>query len=236
MRLANASFRSATPRRRECSRSIVYRRLLVLLAWISGAANALPVTLVWDPPVGYVPAGYVVGYGEVSGMYSTEVDVGAMRTYTIPDLISGRTYYFSVKAYAGGGSSAWAREVAAATLYEPPPFAASLSPVVGLWDNGDEPGTGYSLDFKHGVLVVLVFTYSASGGPQWYIASGPLVGATFSGQLDKFVGGPCIGCAFSGGPTAAGNDGAITIVFSSASSATVYLPGGRAIPIRPTAF
>ena len=210
--------------------------LILLLALLANAAYAGPVTLVWDPPVGYVPAGYVVGYGEVSGAYATEVDVGTARTYTVPDLVAGRTYYFSVKAYAGSDASAWAREVAAATLYEPPPFAASLSPVVGLWDNGDEPGTGYSLDFKHGVLVVLVFSYTASGGPQWYIASGPLVGTAFSGRLDKFVGGPCLGCVFSGGPTSAGNDGAITIVFSSASSATVYLPGGRAIPIRPTPF
>ncbi len=212
------------------------RRLTLLLAVIAVAANATPVTLVWDPPVGYVPAGYVVGYGEVSGLYSTEIDVGAARTFTVPDLVSGRTYYFSVKAYAGGESSAWASEVAVAALNEPPPLSVLYSPAVGLWSNADEIGTGYALDFKHGVLVVTVYSYKASGEPQWYIASGPIVGATFTSRLDKFIGGQCIGCAYTGAPVAAGSDGTITIVFSSATSATVYLPGGRIVPIRPTPF
>ena len=212
------------------------RRLAILLALVTGAANALPVTLVWDPPGGYSPAGYVIGYGETTGAYSTLVDVGNSQTYTVADLVAGRTYYFSVKAYVAGDSSAWAKEVAVAVLNDPPPPSVSVSPVVGLWDNRDEPGTGYSLDFKHGVLVVLVFTYTTSGAPQWYIASGPVVGATFTGRLDKFVGGPCISCAFAGGPAAAGNDGTITIVFSSATSATVFLPERRVTEIRPTAF
>jgi hypothetical protein len=214
----------------------VYHRLLVLLALIAGVANARPVTLVWDPPVGYSPTGYVVGYGEVSGAYSTIVDVGNTQVYTVADLVAGRTYHFSVKAHVAGESSAWANELVVAVLNDPPPPSVSVSPVVGLWDNRDEPGTGYSLDFKHGVLVVLIFTYTASGAPQWYIASGPLIGSTFTGRLDKFVGGPCISCAFAGGPTAAGSDGAITIVFSSPTAATVSLPAGRTTEIRPTAF
>ena len=205
---------------------IVGRQLTLLSALIAGAANAVPVTLVWDPPAGYVPAGYVVGYGEVSGAYATEVDVGAVRTYTIPDLASGRTYFFSVRAYSGGDSSAWAREVAVAALNEPPPPSVLYSPVVGLWANADEIGTGYALDFKHGVLVVTVYSYKASGETQWYIASGPIVGATFTSRLDKFVGGQCIGCAYTGPPAAAGSDGTITILFSSCDLRDRFLARG----------
>ena len=84
-------------------------RLILLLALLANAANAVPVTLVWDPPVGYVPAGYVVGYGEVSGAYSTASMSARLRTYTVADLVAGRTYYFSVKAYVAGDSSAWAQ-------------------------------------------------------------------------------------------------------------------------------
>ena len=189
-----------------------------------------------DPPAGYNPAGYIVGYGESSGTYTTTVDVGPARSYTVTDLQSGRSYYFSVQAYAEGQSSAWASEVIVVDLGVPPPRSVSVSPAVGLWDNGDEPGTGYSMDFKHGVLVVLVFSYAPAGAAQWYISSGPLDGSTFTGRLDKFVGGPCISCAFTGGPTAAGSDGDITIVFSSPTSATVYLPGGKVTAIRPTPF
>ena len=116
---------------------IVGRRLTLLSALIAGAANAMPVTLVWDPPVGYVPAGYVVGYGEVSGAYATEVDVGAVRTYTVPDLASGRTYYFSVKAYAGGE---FERVGARGRRCRAQRTAASVSPVLaGRSDSGPTP-------------------------------------------------------------------------------------------------
>jgi len=211
------------------------RHVLFLLSLIAGIADAVPITLVWDSPTGYAPAGYVVGFGESSGTYTTTVDVGSARSYAV-DLEAGRTYYFSVRAYVGSESSTWSSEVAAVELGVPPPPTVSVTPVVGLWDNGDEPGTGYSLDFKHGVLVVLVFAYTSSGAAQWYIASGPVVGATFTGRLDKFTGGPCIACTFTGGPSAAGNDGNITIEFSSPTSATVQLPGGKVTPIRPTPF
>jgi hypothetical protein len=214
----------------------VIRRLIpLLLATFAGIAGAMPVTLAWDPPAGYTPSGYVVGFGQSSGTYTTTVDVGNARSYTA-DLPSGQTYYFSVKAYVESDTSTWASEVAVVELGAPPPPSVAVSPAVGLWDDGYEIGTGYSIDFKHGVLVVLVFSYAPTGNAQWYIASGPLDGSTFTGRLDKFVGGPCVSCAFTGGPSAAGSDGDITIVFSSPTSATVYLPGGKVTSIRPTPF
>jgi hypothetical protein len=116
-----------------------------------------------------------------------------------------------------------------------PPPPSSVSPHPGLWWNPNESGTGYSLDFKHGVLVVLLYSFQASGAPQWYIASGPVTGNTFIGSLDKFVDGQCISCPYKF-PTAAGSDGTVMIVFSSDISGTMYLPGGRTIPIEPTPF
>ncbi len=177
-----------------------------------------------------------MGYGEASGLYTTLIDVGPSRIYKTEDLAAGRTYYFSVRAYGPGGASEWARELVVPILGAPPPPSVTISPAAGLWDNHNEPGTGYSLDFKHGVLVVIVCSYTGAGAAQWYIASGPLVGATFTSRLDKFFGGPCVACAFTGWPAAAGSDGTITIVFSSATSATAYLPGGQVKEIRPVAF
>ena len=115
----------------------------------------------------------------------------------------------------------------------PPPPA--ITPQIGNWSNPNELGSGYTFDFKHGVLVVVIFSYQTNGASQWYIASGPLTGYTFSGSLDKFVAGQCISCAFSN-PVAAGSDGTVSIVFSSSTSATMYLPGGRVIQISPTVF
>jgi len=113
----------------------------------------------------------------------------------------------------------------------PPPF----SPQVGLWWNPNESGSGYALDFKHGVLVVTVYSYAPTGAAQWYIASGPVNGSTFTGTLIKAVNGQCISCAYQV-PVSNGNDGTMTIVFSSPTSATMSLPGGRVIPIQPQAF
>ena len=118
----------------------------------------------------------------------------------------------------------------------PPPPPPALTPQVGLWWNPNESGSGYALDYKHGVLVVTVYSYTSTGAPQWYLASGALSGTTFSSTLDKYVAGQCIACSYRGPPSNIGNDGTITIVFSSATSATVYLPGGRVSQIQPQAF
>ena len=114
---------------------------------------------------------------------------------------------------------------------------ATVNPPPGIWENPAEIGTGYSFDFKHGVLVVVFYSFNPNGSAQWYISSGPVVGNTFVGTLDKFVAGQCISasCGYRF-PTAAGNDGAVTIIFSSDTTATMYLPGGRVIPIHPSVF
>ncbi len=117
----------------------------------------------------------------------------------------------------------------------PTPQPPAITPQLGNWSNPNELGSGYMFDFKHGVLLVLFFSYDANGAAQWYIASGPLTGYTFTGSLDKFVAGQCIYCAFRP-PVSAGTDGAVTIIFSSSTSATMYLPGGRVTQISPTVF
>jgi hypothetical protein len=118
----------------------------------------------------------------------------------------------------------------------PPPSEPTVIPAVGLWWNPNESGSGYALDFKHGVLVVTVYSYAPNGAPQWYLTAGPLNGKVFSATLDKFTFGQCISCAYRGSPSAQGNDGVMTITFSSSTSATVQLPGGRITAIQPQAF
>jgi len=213
----------------------VRRCITAILGLLAKIASAATVSLVWDAPVGYVPTGYVVGYGEASGSYTANVDAGNVRSLTL-DLPSGRTYYVSVMAYTLDQTSAWSTELVVALPASPPPLTVGISPVIGLWANQDEPGTGYAFDFKHGVLVATVFSYTPGGDAQWYIASGPIVGATFTSRLDKFVRGPCISCDYAGGPVSDGSEGTMTIVFSSSTSATVYLPQGRVTQIRPVPF
>jgi hypothetical protein len=115
-------------------------------------------------------------------------------------------------------------------------FGASVIPVVGLWWNPSESGSGYNIDVKNGLLVATIFTYKANGDPQWYITSGPLGDNIFTGTINKYSGGQCISCPYKGLPVSAGNDGVIRIEFTSPTSGTMLLPGGRATRIQPQAF
>ena len=112
----------------------------------------------------------------------------------------------------------------------------TVIPVVGLWWNPSESGSGYNLDVKNGVLVVTIFSYGANGEPQWYITSGPIVDKSFTGTINKYAAGQCISCVYNGLPTSDGNDGVIRIDFASPTSATLFLPGGRVTQIQPQAF
>jgi len=121
------------------------------------------------------------------------------------------------------------------------PGSTPITPVAGLWWNPDESGSGFNFDVKHGVLVVTVFTYDVSGHSEWYYLSGPLTtdGATttFSATLDKYRNGQCIGvgCAYRNPGPPTGNDGTMSIRFTSPTSATMTLPG-RVINILPQVF
>ena len=83
-----------------------------------------------------------------------------------------------------------------------------------------------------------MFTYEAGGHSEWYVAAGPLTenGTKFTGTLDKYRGGQCLACAYTGRPALAGNDGTVSITFTSPTSAIITLPGNRVSPIQPQAF
>jgi len=197
--------------------------------------------------VGYEQAGFLMATYDLGplafGYYFANVNSGPV-PFTRPP---AGTWFFTLMLteYNGGnhnvfgflprdyrnfGSENFALAVA---LSQAPP---SATPQPGLWWNPNESGSGYSLDFKNGTLVVTVYSYKPNGDPQWYVASGPLNGTTFTATLDKYAAGQCISCAYSGRPTAVGNDGTITIEFASSTSATVSLPGGRVTQIQPQAF
>jgi hypothetical protein len=84
-------------------------------------------------------------------------------------------------------------------------------------------------------LVVTVYSYTASGLPIWYLAFGPVTNNTFTSTLDKFQNGQCISCAYRL-PVINGNDGTISITFTSSTSAMMTLPGGRNFQIVPQDF
>ncbi|MGH8589734.1 MAG: PKD domain-containing protein, partial [Gammaproteobacteria bacterium] len=79
---------------------------LVMLAnlffFCSSFAQAGQVTLAWDASTSSGVAGYEINYGQTSGSYATQVDVGNQTSYTVTGLNDGATYYFAAKAYNSG--------------------------------------------------------------------------------------------------------------------------------------
>jgi hypothetical protein len=121
----------------------------------------------------------------------------------------------------------------ALAAYMAPP--TSIVPTEGMWWNPGESGSGYAIDVKHGVLVMTIYSYTSTGAPQWYLLVGTLVNDRTTAPLSKFQGGQCISCAYRLA-VVAGDDGLATVTFTSATSATVTLPGGRITQIVPQNF
>ena len=114
--------------------------------------------------------------------------------------------------------------------------ALPFIPFNGLWWNPDESGSGYNIQVQHGVAVMTMFSYTSSGDGVWYYAPGTLAASgsnvILSGSLDHFRSGQCVSCAYTA-PMMAGSDGTYTITFTSPTSATMQLPGGRTTHIQP---
>ena len=67
----------------------------------SGVAS---LTVDWDPSLDASVVGYVVEWGEMSGVYSNAVDVRNVTQLKIEGLVKGQTYYVVVRAYTSAGT------------------------------------------------------------------------------------------------------------------------------------
>lgn len=130
-----------------------------------------------------------------------------------------------------------ARIIAFVALLAVAVSASAFTPRTGHWFNPVESGSGYNIDIQDGVLVVTIFSYKPNGDSEWYISSGPMSGdqSTFTGSLLAVRGGQCISCSYVA-PTSTIDSGNIVINFTSETSATVLLPGGRIASIQPFNF
>ena len=113
-----------------------------------------------------------------------------------------------------------------------PPPPAAIIPVAGVWWNPQEGGSGFALDYQNGTLLVAVYSYLANGSTQWYLANGQIVNNAYTATLDKYMNGQCISCAYKDPGGTVGNDGTITITFTSPTTGIADLPGGRHINIQ----
>jgi hypothetical protein len=72
----------------------------LLFLVLPSSAFAATVTLAWNASLsGSAVAGYILYYGDASGSYSTDVDVGNTTQAALSGLDEGKTYYFAATAY-----------------------------------------------------------------------------------------------------------------------------------------
>jgi len=83
-------------------KSVLNILILLVLCFSLFPANAFAseAELAWDPPaVSTAVFGYMIHYGTASHGYSAAIDVGNATSYTVSNLLDGKTYYFSVTWY-----------------------------------------------------------------------------------------------------------------------------------------
>ena len=112
---------------------------MLVLSFFLFPANAFAseAKLAWDPPVISTDVfGYMIHYGTASGTYSQAIDVGDRTSYTVSNLLDGKTYYFSVTSYnAAHVESELSGEVSLVT-------AATISDTTADSGGGSDGGGG----------------------------------------------------------------------------------------------
>ena len=87
-------------------------RLVISPASSPPPPAASTATLAWNPVIDPTVAGYKVYVGTASGVYSRDITVGNLTSYTVDSLSLGTTYFFVVTAYNNdGGESLTSNEV-----------------------------------------------------------------------------------------------------------------------------
>ena len=100
-----------------------------------------------------------------------------------------------------------------------------LTPATGWWWNPSEPGRGFSLETRQGRFFLATFLYDDDGSPLWFAANGPQSGATFSGNLVKYVSGQTLSGTYKA-PQALASVGTASLSFVSQTAGTLTWPGG----------
>jgi hypothetical protein len=119
---------------------------------------------------------------------------------------------------------------AALALAASPAFA--FTPESGFYWYPTEYGSGLAIEIQDNYVFLAGYVYDVPGNPTWFTAQGTMTGnSAFTGVLDRFTGGQCIGCAWSAPNYFAGAGGPISISWQSETTANLTW-GGRTIPIQ----
>jgi PKD repeat protein len=209
---------------------------LVMLAnlffFCSSYAQAGQVTLAWDASTSPGVAGYEINYGQTSGSYASQIDVGNRTSYTLTGLNDGATYYFAAKAYNGGKTtwSGFSNQVSA-TIPSPltvptagfnaNPTSGSAPLTVTFTDTSTGNITTWSWNFGDGT------TSTAKNGAKTYTNPGSyIVGLTVTGPAGSNTTTKTISVATAAPvanftATPASGTASLAVTFTNGSTGTV---------------
>lgn len=191
---------------------------------------------------------YVTGPGSLSGntlpgtlnAYSGgQTLTGTYRLPTGPFSAGSMSISFSdtthgTIAWPGGNVPITRYELATGSLNLPAP---TFKPETGWWWNANEGGRGFSIEVQGDNLFIGGFMYDGGGNPVWYVSAGKMTTPTvYQGTWMQYWNGQAMGGVFKPASVKNPNAGGITISFTSTTTATMYLPDGRAIPLMRYSF
>lgn len=137
--------------------------VLLFVLFICNTVYSAQATLSWNPNSESDLAGYKIYYGNASRVYTTDIEVGNVTSYTIYNLTEGYTYYFAATAYDfSGNESGYSNEVSYAVpdIAPLPPANLRLSGVNTLTFDGDgnkfivrRNGSTYKLVYANTVTI-----------------------------------------------------------------------------------
>jgi PKD repeat protein len=151
----------------------VFPSAIAVLIWVFGMSaplHAAQLQLTWNAPstnTDNTPltdlAGYRLYYGEQSGIYTQNIDVGNLTTYMLAGLNGGQTYYFVMTAYdTSENESAFSDETNATTLPDPaPPPVASFT---GAPLSGSAPLAVNFTDTSTGQITTWTWSFGDNSG------------------------------------------------------------------------
>jgi len=118
--------------------------------------------------------------------------------------------------------------------------AHAFQPESGMWIVSEEldgkPGRGFNLDVQGDTLVLSFYGYLQNGTAQWYLASGSIQNKRFSGSLERYEGGMALGAGQRQSARGTGSAGLASIVFKTADTGTIALPGEAEKAIKRFSF
>jgi arabinogalactan endo-1,4-beta-galactosidase len=103
-----------------------------------------------------------------------------------------------------------------------------VTPERGVWaidaESNGQPGRGFQIDHQGGTLALSFYGYTSGGASRFWLALGPLLEQRFEGTLEAFEGGTPMGGSYRAARKTA-PAGAVSLVFTSASTGILTLPG-----------